>query len=104
MRLASRGLGRVEPGDKIGRTQLRKGEQQVAQIPLGIKHNGRDAVQRRLFQQANPQAGLAAAGHPHADSVGREVASFQQQRAAGFAVRPVELLAQVKSCRVFKIG
>ena len=66
----------VDPRLEISGTQFGKLEQQVGQITLGINQNRRHAVERRLFQQAEAEPGLATAGHAHADGVGGQVAGI----------------------------
>jgi len=39
----------IEPGLKIGRAQIGKGEQEVAQISLGVDHNRGNTIQSSLF-------------------------------------------------------
>ena len=42
----------VDPGREVRRPQLGEGQQQVGEVALGIDDDGRDAVDRRLFEQA----------------------------------------------------
>ena len=63
----------VDPRPELLGGELRKGEQQVAHVALGIDHQRGDAVDGRLFEQADAEAGLAAAGHADADRVGHQV-------------------------------
>ncbi|MDP2999605.1 MAG: hypothetical protein Q8N47_19100 [Bryobacterales bacterium] len=64
----------AHPGSEVLRAQIRESQQQIGQIALGIDHDGRNAVDRRFLQQADTKAGLAAAGHAHADGVRDQVA------------------------------
>jgi Flp pilus assembly protein TadD len=60
---------RRRPRAEILRGELREGEQQVAEVALGVDGDRRDAVDRGLLEQREAQAGLAAAGHADADRV-----------------------------------
>ena len=73
--------------------ELRKREQQIAEVALGIDRDRRDAVERRLFQQRQAEPRLAAAGHADADGVRREVLAVVEQRLRA-SVSPV-----ARSCR-----
>ncbi len=73
-------LLRIHPGRKIRRAQIRKGQQQVAQVPLGIDDQGGDAVDGRLLEQSDPQPCLPAAGHAHQQAVRDQISSVEQQR------------------------
>ncbi len=66
--------GRKSVGPQLGEPQ-----QQVAQVPLGVDGDRRDAVDRRLLQERDPQPRLAAAGHAHADGVRRQVLRIVEQ-------------------------
>ena len=92
----ARGVVLVDPGPEVGRAQLGEGQHQVAQVALGIDDDGRDAVEGRLFEQADAEARLAAAGHAHADGVGHEVLGVVEQqivleRARGQVVGPTQV-------------
>ena len=71
--LARRVVG-VDPRLEINGLHLRKLQQQVDHVALGVDQNGGDFVQRGLFEQANAEPRLAAARHADADGVGGEVA------------------------------
>ena len=60
-------------GRKSPAAQLGKGEQQVAEVALGIDGDDRDAVDGGFFEQRQAEARLAAAGHADAHGVGGEV-------------------------------
>ena len=72
-------LAGVYPWRKVSCGQLRKIEQQVSQIALGVYAQGRHAIDSGLFQQRQTQSGLTAAGHAHANRMGGQVARVVQQ-------------------------
>ena len=53
-------------GRKSCRHEIGKGQQQVAEVALGVDRDRGDAVDRRFLEQRDAQAGLAAAGHADA--------------------------------------
>ena len=70
----------VDPGLEVVRQQVGELQQQVGDVALGIDEDGRHAIQRGLFQQTDAEAGLAAAGHAHADGVGGQIAGIVVDR------------------------
>ncbi len=60
--LAAEGIG-IQPGLEIGRGQVGKMQEQVGQVAFGIDQNGRDALERGFFHQANAQTGFPGTGH-----------------------------------------
>ena len=95
----------VDPRPKVARRQVRKREQQVAQVALGIDRDGRDAVERRLFQQRHAQPRLAAARHADADGVGREVLAVVKQRLGmRLAGRQIVRPAEVERAELVDVG
>ena len=91
------GFIRVDPGLEVLRQQVREVQQQVGHVAFGVDHDGRDAVQRRFFQQADAQTGLARAGHAHHECVRGQVGRVVKQRlVAGFACRRVKNTSQVE--------
>ena len=74
------GILLVDPGTEIPGAQVRKGEQKIAQVSLGVDNDGRNVVHGRLFEQRKTQAGLAAPGHTHADRMGHKIAGIVKQR------------------------
>ena len=64
----------VEPLGEITRREVGELKQEVRQVALGVDDDGGDAVDGRLLEQRDAQAGLARAGHADDDAVGREVA------------------------------
>ena len=104
VRPAADGLLLVHPGQEVLRGQIREGEQQVGQIALGVDGDHRDVVDQRLLQQAERQAGLAAAGHADDDGVGGQVLGvIQDQFLSELSGVHVECLAQVKNAELFVI-
>ena len=69
--LGAAGIVHVHPGLKGLGLQFGKLEQEIGDVALGVNQNRREAGQRRLFQQIQTQAGLAAARHAHAHGVRR---------------------------------
>ncbi len=94
----------VDPGTKVGRPQLGKRQQQVAQVSLRIDGDRRDAVQGRFFQQRQAQPRLAAAGHPHAHGVRRQIARLVEQlHVAARTAGQVVLAAEIKLVRLLEL-
>ena len=69
-------------GEILGR-ELRKREQQIAEIALGIDDDRGDAVDGRFFEQRQAEARLAAAGHADADGVRGQVLRVVEQQFIG---------------------
>ena len=86
------GIVFVDPGTELGGRQPGKRQQQVAEIAFRIDRNHRHAVDRGFLDEAEAQAGLAAAGHADADRVRDQVAGVVEDRL-------VERLAGGESCR-----
>ena len=63
----------VDPGPEIVGAQLGKGEQEIAEIALGVDQQRGNAVERRLLEEGQAEAGLSAARHAHAYRVGHEI-------------------------------
>ena len=80
-------FARIDPRQELGRFQVRKRQQQVAEVALGIDADRRDAVDAGLFEQRQAQAGLAAAGHADADGVRGEIARVVEQQVLGRRAR-----------------
>ena len=70
----------VDPRLEVARPKLGKGEHEIPEVPFGVDAQGGDAVDRRFFEQRQAEAGFAAAGHPDADRVGREVLRVVENR------------------------
>ncbi len=72
-------------------------QQQVCDIPFGVDHQRRDAVQRRFFQHADAQTGLAGAGHTdHEGMCGQVSWIVEQGLVAGFALGWVKNTSHVE--------
>jgi hypothetical protein len=68
----------VDPRREIFSLGARKAEQQIRDVTLRVDHDRRYAVDGRLFEQADAQTGLAAAGHAHAQRVRRQMSRVVQ--------------------------
>jgi hypothetical protein len=60
--------------------ELGEREQEVAEVALRIERQHRDAGRECLLEQDQPETGLAGAGHPDDDPVGRQVARVECER------------------------
>ena len=89
----------VHPRLEVLRAQFRKGEQEIRQIALRIDHQGRDAVDRRLFQQSDTKAGFAAACHADAHGVGHQIGRIVEQEPA-----VIFSFAKVEDAELFIVG
>ena len=99
------GVLRVNPRPEIRGRQLRKGQQQVGDVTLGIDADCRDAVDGSLLEHAQAQPGLAAARHADADRVRGEVARVDEQRfSLHLAGSRVDFAAEVEGAELFVIG
>ena len=95
----------LEPRPEVGWPQLREGEEDVGEIPLGVDDDRGDVVDRRLFDEADEQARLAAAGHADTDSVGRQPPGIEEERlAARLAGIGVDPLAEIKDAEPFDVS
>ena len=94
----------VDPGQEILAAQLREGEEQVTQVAFGVNQDGRDAINGRLFDQADAQAGLARTGHPHTNGVGYQVFGIVEDEAILHRFfRQVILTTQIEHTEFLKI-
>ena len=81
-----------------------EGEQEVREITLGIDEDGRDAVDRRFLDQGQAEAGLAAAGHAHADRVGDQIPRVvEDEIRARFSGRGVEGSPEVEHAQLLVV-
>jgi hypothetical protein len=99
----ARGLLRVHPGLEVLGLEVGEGEQEVAQIALGIHHDGRDPVDGRFLQQPDAQAGLAAARHAHAHAVGDEVFRVVEEEVARLFRTKIVFPAEVERPQLFEV-
>ena len=101
----------IDPGLKVARSKIGKVEQQAAEVALGVDHHRRNAIDGRLFQEPHEQAGLAAAGHSHADRVGCQLLGGQQHwcgqmarcLACGLRRQRINPCAQIKNTQAFNL-
>ncbi len=70
---ARRAISGSIQGWKSCGASAREVQQEVGQVPFGIDDDGRDALQRRFFEQGNAQTGFPGAGHPGDHRVGGQV-------------------------------
>src|SRR4029079_389496 len=88
---------RVDPRREVARRQLWKGEKEIAEIAFGIDGNDGHAVDCRLFDQVDSQAGLAAAGHARDDGMGDELGGVVKDEVAA-------RLTEVEESELFVVG
>jgi len=102
--LALGGIG-FQPGEEVARCQLGKRQQHVGEVALGIDDERRDAVERRLLDEPDEEAGLAAAGHADADGVRREPLGVHQEWLRRRPARPlVHLLSEIEDAQALDRG
>ena len=95
------GIVFINPGQKVLRFQFREGEQEIGQIPFRIDYDGGDGIYGRLLEQADAQAGLAAAGHADTDRMRQQVLRVIQKE--GPRRRGLGLTTQVEYAESFKL-
>ena len=84
-------------GSKSVGREIRKRQQQVAEIALRVDADGRDAVDRRFLEQREAQPGLAAAGHADAHRVCGQVLRVIEHQIVPECIRlRIELAPQVE--------
>ena len=76
-------LALVDPGPEVGGAQVREGQQEIREVALRVDRDRRHAVERRLLDQVDAEAGLAAPGHAHADRVRDQVLGVVEERLGG---------------------
>src|SRR4030095_5216283 len=82
-----------------------EGEEEIAQIALGIDHQRGNAVDRGLLEERQAEAGLAAARHAHADRVGDEIFRIVEEQGAGGCFRAEIVGApEVEHAELFEVG
>jgi hypothetical protein len=95
----------VDPGAEVVGLEAGEGEEQIGEVALGIDEDGRDAVDGRLLDERQAEAGLAAAGHAHADRVGDQVLRVVEDEAVlRFLLLPVVGPAQVEDAQLLEVG
>ena len=92
-------------GLKVRRREIRKREQQIAEIALRVDADGRDAVDGGFFEQREAQARLAAAGHAHADRVRGEVLRVVEDQVVErrALARGIELAPEIENAELFVV-
>ena len=83
----------VDPGPEARGREVGEGEGEVAHVTLRVEDQGRDPLRERLFEQHDPESGLAGAGHPDDHGVRGQVVRIEDQLAA------VEELAELEPVR-----
>ena len=87
----------VDPGPEVRRIQVRKRQEQIAEISLGIDRDHRDRVDQRFLDDRDPESRLAAAGHADADGVGGEVLGVVEDRGVeDLAGLEIELATEIE--------
>jgi hypothetical protein len=94
----------VDPGSEVFGTQLGEGEQQIAEVALGIDNEAGHAVDECFFEQGEGEAGLAGAGHADAGGVGGEVLGVVEDEVVGNRLGGgVEAFAEVEGAEPFVV-
>jgi hypothetical protein len=60
---------------------LRKGQQQIGQIALGVDHNSRNPINGCFLKKTDTEAGFSASGHPHTNRMRNQILGVIQQPA-----------------------
>jgi hypothetical protein len=95
---------RVDPRLEILGGQPREGQQQVAEVALGIDGDHGQAVDGSLLDQRDAQARLAAARHADADGVRHQVLRVVQNGLIAGLFRPnVVLAAEVEDTQLLEV-
>ena len=98
-------LAGIDPRREVGGSEIRKRQQQIAEIALGIDGQHRDPVDGRLFDQCDAEPGLAAAGHADADGVRQEIPRVvEDEIVEPGALLEIELLTEVEESELLVIG
>src|SRR6185503_1873571 len=93
----------VDPGPEGGGPQLGEGEEEVAEVALGIDHQRGDAVKRRLLEEAQAEAGLSAARHAHAYRMGDEILGVvEEEPIGGLLGSEVVEAAEIEDAELFE--
>ncbi len=100
----ARRVGGVDPRREVTRREIGKRQQQVREVALRIDGEHRHAVDGRFLDQSDAEAGLAAAGHAHADRVRDEVLRVvEHEPGAPRAGGQVVLLAQIEDAQLLVV-
>src|SRR4030095_5511145 len=93
----------VDPGPEVGGPQLGESEEEVAEVALGIDHQAGDAVERRLLEEAQAEAGLSAARHAHAYRMGHEILGVvEEEPIAGLLGSEVVGASEIEDAELFE--
>ena len=93
------GVTALHPGgEPVGR-ERREGEEQVPEVALGVEDQGGDAVEERLLDEIDAEAGLTRSGHADDHAVGGEVGRLEEDLLAGAPVVAVDRLADEQPAR-----
>ena len=107
-----RGVG-FDPRQEVGRREAGERKEHVGEVPLGVDDERGNAVDRRLLDEVDEQARLAAAGHAHADGVGGEPPRIDQERlsaqgtasrSAGRTAAGINLATEIEDTQPLDIG
>ena len=92
-------LVRIEPGAKIRRRQIGELQKKVCEVPFRVDEDAGNAVDGRLFEQGNTQAGFARAGHADDDAMRGQVGRIVHDVLVGqhFAGGQIVFAAQVEA-------
>ena len=96
---------RVHPRLEVFGLQIGESEEEVREVAFGIDHDGGNVVDRGFLNQADAQAGLAAAGHTDANRVRHQIFRVVQDEVfALLLVVDVVLSPEVEDAQFFKVG
>ena len=98
-------LAGIDPRREVGGSEVRKRQEQVAEIALGIDGQHRDTVDGCLFDQRDPEPGLPAAGHADADGVRQQIARVvEDQIVEARTLLEIELSPEVEESELLVVG
>ena len=80
------GLALVDPRAERGGVEVGERQAEVGQVALRVDEQGRDPGAQHLLDEHDAEAGLARAGHPDDDAVGRQISRVDGQLGAGALV------------------
>jgi hypothetical protein len=94
----------VGPRREVGGLKIRKRQQQIRKIALGIHGDHRQAVDRRFFDEADAQTSLAAAGHPQDDRMRYEIGGIVEHRSVSHLTAcRIDLSSEIEKSELLKI-